>query len=288
MKTNLGLIGLAVIAVIAWMSAYTVDQRERVILFNLGKIKQVDMKPGLHFKLPFVNNVRRFDGRILTLDAQPEPFLTSEKKNVIVDFFVKWKIDDVAHFYRSTRGQEVVAQNRLLQIIKDGLRNEFAKRTINEAVSGERNDIMAAINTSSNTLAKDLGIVVVDVRISRIDFSEEISDSVYDRMRAERARIAEEFRAAGREESERLRAGADKERTVIVANSFRDAQVLRGEGDAKSTEIYANTYTQDPEFYSFYRSLESYRKSFSSGSDIMMLDPDGEFFRYFNESKSGK
>lgn len=281
MKSKLLLALLAVIAVIAYMSAYFVDQREKVILFNLGKIKEVDMKPGLHFKLPLVNNVAKFDGRILTLDETPERFLTNEKKNVMVDFYVKWRIDDVGQYYRSTRGQERNAQSRLSQIIKDGLRNEFAKRTIRQAVSGERGDIMKSIVETSRELAKDLGIQVVDVRISRIDLPQETSASVHERMRAERERIANELRAEGKEASEKIRAEADKQRTVLIAQAYREAQELRGAGDAKSAEIYANAYEKDPDFYSFYRSLESYRKSFQNKGDLLVLEPDSEFFRYF-------
>lgn len=277
---------IIVLAVVLGLSAYTVDQRERVILFTWGKIKQVNVEPGLHFKVPFVQNIRRLDGRILTLDAQPEHFLTSEKKNVIVDFFVKWRIDDVAQFYTATRGQESVAQNRLLQILKDGLRNEFAKRTILEVISGERSKIMVSIHETSNSQAKELGVEVVDVRISRIDFSEKNSESVYKRMRAERARIAKEFRATGAEAAERIRASADKDRTIIVAEAYKESQIVRGAGDAQAADIYAVAYSGDPEFYSFYRSLESYRKSFQSGTDVMLLDPESEFFRYFNAPKA--
>ncbi|HID82060.1 MAG TPA: protease modulator HflC [Chromatiales bacterium] len=263
------------------MSAFIVDQREKVILFNLGKIRQVDLKPGLHFKWPFVNNVIKFDGRILTLDESPEQFLTSEKKNVMVDFYVKWRIEDVGQFYRATGGQERSAEVRLSQIIKDGLRNEFAKRTIRQVVSGERGDIMKSINEISRELAKGLGIEVVDVRISRIDLPERISESVYDRMRAERSRIAKELRAQGQEAAERIRADADRQRTILLAEAYREAQQLRGAGDAKSAETYANAYQKDPEFYSFYRSLQSYRKAFQNKSDLMVLDPDSDFFRYF-------
>ncbi len=276
---------IVVLAILLGLSAYTVDQRERVILFTWGKIKQVDVEPGLHFKIPFMQKIRRFDGRILTLDAQPEHFLTSEKKNVIVDFFVKWRISDVAQYYKATRGQESVAQNRLLQMLKDGLRNEFATRTIREAISGERSKIMISIHETSNALSQELGVDVVDVRISRIDFSETNSESVYKRMRAERARIAKEFRATGAEAAERIRASADKDRTIIVAEAYKESQQLRGAGDAKAADIYALAYSGDPEFYSFYRSLESYRKSFQSGTDVMMLDPESEFFRYFNAPK---
>lgn len=268
----------------AAMSAYTVDEREKVLLFSLGEIKQADLEPGLHFKVPIVNNVKKFDSRILTLDARPERFLTSEKKNVTVDFFVKWRIDDVSQYYRSTRGQERAAQSRLSQIIKDGLRNEFAKRTIQEAVSGERQEIMQAINESSNTLAAELGIDVVDVRISQIDLPDEVSDSVYQRMRAERARIAKELRAQGQEEAEKIRADADKQRAVILADAYKVAQQTRGEGDARAAEVSANAYEKNAEFYSFYRSMESYRKALSGGNDVMVLEPDSEFFRYFDKA----
>lgn len=286
MKTKILLVLLAFVAAIIWMSAYFIDQREKAILFNLGKIKEVDMKPGLHFKVPLVNNVLKFDGRILTLDESPERFLTNEKKNVMVDFYVKWRISDVSQYYRSTRGQERIAQSRLSQIIKDGLRNEFAKRTIRQAVSGERGDIMKSINETSRELSKDLGIEVVDVRISRIDLPQEISASVHERMRAERERIANELRAEGKEASEKIRAEADKQRTVLIAEAYRDAQEFRGAGDAKSAQVYADAYGEDPDFYSFYRSLQSYRKSFHNKGDLMVLEPDSDFFRYF-KSPSG-
>lgn len=266
------------------MSAYTVDEREKVLLFSLGEIKDANLEPGLHFKVPLVNNVKRFDARILTLDARPERFLTSEKKNVTVDFFVKWRIDDISQYYRATRGEERAAQSRLSQIIKDGLRNEFAKRTIQEAVSGERQEIMQAINASSSALASELGIDVVDVRISQIDLPDEVSESVYQRMRAERARIAKELRAEGQEAAEKIRAGADKERAVILADAYKVAQETRGSGDAKAAGVSADAYQKNAEFYSFYRSMESYRKALSGGSDVMVLEPDSEFFRYFGNS----
>lgn len=274
---------LIVVAGLA-LSAYTVDEREKVLLFSLGEIKGADLKPGLHFKVPLVNNVKKFDARVLTLDARPERFLTSEKKNVTVDFFVKWRIADISQYYRSTRGQERAAQSRLSQIIKDGLRNEFAKRTIQEAVSGERQEIMAAINESSDTLARELGIEVVDVRISQIDLPDEVSESVYQRMRAERARIAKELRAQGQEQAEIIRAGADKDRAVTLANAYKEAQQTRGQGDAEAARISAEAYEKNPEFYSFYRSMESYRKALSGGNDVMVLEPDSEFFRYFGKA----
>lgn len=283
------LIGVvAALVLLISMSAYTVDEREKALLFSLGEIKDANLDPGLHFKMPLVNNVLKFDARILTLDAQPERFLTVEKKNVTVDFFVKWRIEDVARYYRATRGQERLAMSRLSQIIKDGLRNEFAKRTIQQVVSGERTEIMASINTRSKGLAGELGIGVVDVRISQIDLPAEVSDSVYERMRAERARIAKELRAQGQEAAERLRAAADRERTVLLANAYKDSQILRGEGDAQAAEIYAKAYSVDPDFYSFHRSMESYRNSFRDRSDLMVLEPQSEFFRYFKGPKGLK
>ncbi len=279
------LIILAVLAAfIVSSTAYTIDERDKALLFSLGEIKDDNLQPGLHFKWPFVNNVRKFDSRILTLDAQPERFLTVEKKNVTVDFFVKWRIDNVGQYYRSTRGIEANAQARLAQIIKDGLRNEFAKRTIQQTVSGERSEIMSSINTISQELARDLGIDVVDVRISRIDLPDEVSESVYQRMRAERARIAKELRAKGREESERIRASADRKRTVILANAYKESQESRGEGDAKAAEIYAGAYGKNTKFYDFYRSMEAYRKSFNNKRDLMVLDPNSEFFKYFGNA----
>lgn len=276
------------LAVVLVLSTYVVDQRERALLFSLGEIKRSDIEPGLHFKFPLINNVRKFDGRILTLDAQPERFLTSEKKNVIVDFFVKWRIADVAQYYRATRGQERNALTRLSQIIKDRLRNEFGKRTIQEAVSGERSEIMDILQINANQVAKGLGIAVVDVRISRIDLPDEVSDSVYDRMRAERERTARDFRARGMEAAERIRASADRERTILLANAFRDSELIRGDGDAKAAEIYANAFNQNSEFYAFTRRLNAYINTFNGKDDIMILEPDSDFFRYFHQPEASR
>ncbi|MGI9305099.1 MAG: protease modulator HflC [Gammaproteobacteria bacterium] len=278
-----GIIG-AIIALAIWASTYTVQQYEKAILFQLGEIKRDDIKPGLHFKLPFLNNVRTFDARILTLDAQPERFLTVEKKNVRVDFFVKWRIDEVGQYFRATRGEESNAENRLAQIIKDGLRNEFGRRTIRQAVSGERREIMDNLEQKADVLAKALGIRIVDVRISQINLPDEVSDSVYQRMSAERERVAKDFRARGLEVAEKIRAEADRERTVILANAYRDAEQIRGDGDARAAELYAGAYGKNPEFYSFYRSLNAYREAFSGKNDMLILDPGGDFFRYFNKS----
>ena len=278
-----GLIGilLVVAVVIVSFSIFTVNERERAILFRLGEIVKTDFEPGLHWKTPFVNNVRKFDSRIQTLDAEPERYLTGEKKNLIVDSFVKWRIQDVANYFTATGGDAVRANLRLSQIVKDGLRGEFAKRTINEAVSGERLQIMTLITKQANAEAEAFGIEIVDVRIKRIDFPSEISDSVYRRMRAERERVAKDLRSRGAESAEKIRAEADRQRTVIIADAFRDAEVLRGEGDAVATEIYAVAYGKDIEFYSLYRSLNAYKRVFASKNDILVIEPDSEFFKYF-------
>ena len=276
---------LGLVAVLVSMTAYTIDERDKAALFRLGEITNAELKPGLHFKWPFVNNVKKFDSRVLTLDAQPERFLTVEKKNVTVDFFVKWRISNLAQYFRATRGLERNAQSRLAQIIKDGLRNEFAKRTIQQVVSGERQEIMRSINELSQALTHELGIDVVDVRISRIDLPDEVSDSVYQRMRAERGRIAKELRAQGHEAAERIRAAADRQETIILANAYRDGETVRGEGDAAATDAYAAAYGANPEYFSFYRRMESYKKTFNNKGDLMVMEPDSEFFRYFKDPK---
>ena len=285
MKGKMLLILLIVAVVLGRMSIYTVDQREKAILFRLGEIIKADMAPGLHFKIPVINNARTFDARILTLNARPESFLTVEKKNVTVDFFVKWRINDVSQYYRATRGEERNAQSRLSQIMKDGLRNEFGKRTIRQVVSGERSEIMDILQVKANNLARELGIEIVDVRVSRIDLPDDVSDSVYERMRAERNRVARDFRARGQEQAERLRAEADRKHTEITAEAYREAEKIRGEGDAQAAKTYAEAYEQDPEFYSFLRSINAYVNSFSGKSDMLLLEPDSKFFRYFSNPK---
>ena len=287
MSTKFPLLALlAVVVGLIVSSMYTVSEKEKAIIFQLGELKDADIQPGLHWKWPLVNNVKKFDSRILTLDAQPESFLTSEKKNVLVDFFVKWRIEDVGQFYVATSGgDEDVAKSRMAQIIKDELRDEFSKRTIQEAISGGRNEITVNMKKKANAKTKELGVEVVDVRVSRIDYSQSISGSVYDRMKAERFRVAKDLRARGKEEAEVLRAKADRERQVIIANAYRDSEKVRGEGDAKATEIYAKAYSQDEEFYSFIRSLSAYTKTFSGKNDILIMEPDSEFFRYFKKSE---
>lgn len=279
-KALVGIV-IAVIVVLASSSLYVVNEREKAIKFRLGEIVTTNIEPGLHWQTPFINNVRKFDSRIQTLDAEPERYLTGEKKNLIVDSFVKWRIKDVANYYTATGGDAVRANLRMSQIIKDGLRGEFAKRTINEAVSGERQEIMNTITVQANKQAEPFGIEIVDVRIKRIDFPSDISDSVYRRMRSERQRVAKDLRSRGAEEAEKIRAEADRQRTVISADAYRDAETLRGEGDATATDIYAKAYGRDLEFYSLYRSLNAYRTTFASKSDILVIEPNSEFFKYF-------
>jgi membrane protease subunit HflC len=275
-----GIIILALL-IVGSFSIFTVHEREKAILFRLGEIVKTDFTPGLYLKMPFVNNVRLFDARIQTLDAEPERYLTSEKKNVIVDAFVKWRIGDVQRYFTSTGGDPNTANSRLSQIIKDGLRGEFGKRTIQEVVSGERKEIMDILTAQANEQAKTFGIDLVDVRIKRIDLAKEISDSVYRRMEAERLRVAKDLRARGAETAEIIRAEADRQRTVLLAEAYRDAQTIRGEGDGAAAKIYADAYNNDKEFYALYRSLSAYRNTFSDKGDVLVVEPDSEFFKYF-------
>ncbi len=281
------LLVVSVVAVfIAANSAYVVNEFQRGVLLRLGKVIDNDLQPGLHFKAPFVDNVRKFDARILTLDARPERFLTVEKKSMMVDSYAKWRIIDVGKFYTATNGEEDRAQRLLAQRISEGLRNEFANRSLQDVVSGERNQLMLDIADELNRFTQtSLGVEIVDVRVKKIDLPDEVREPVYSRMRAEREREAREHRAKGKEQSERIRADADRQQTIIKANAYRDSEFLRGEGDAKAAAIYAKAYKRDPEFYAFVRSLTAYKATFSSKSDIMLLDPDSDFFRYLNSSK---
>jgi membrane protease subunit HflC len=292
MRNRLGaiLVGVLLALIVGAMSLYVVDQRQNAILFRLGEVVEIKTAPGLYFKIPLLDNVRYFDVRILTIDtAEPERFLTSEKKNVLVDLFVKWRITDVRQYYVSVQGNEALAQTRLLQTINDGLRAEFGNRTVHEVVSGERDKIMNLMREKANEDAVKIGVEVLDVRLKRVDLPQEVSVDVYRRMEAERKRVANELRSTGAAESERIRAEADKEREVIVAQAYREAQRIKGEGDAKATAIYARAYEQNPEFYSFYRSLEAYRASFRDRSDVLVLEPSSEFFKYLRSSgRQGK
>lgn len=287
-KSTTGLILLAVIAGLLVDSFFIVDERNHAVVLQLGEMKGTDYEPGLHIKLPLVQNVRYFDRRILSLDKQPERFLTLEKKNVQVDFFAKWRIKDVGRYYRATGGFENVALERLSDIINRGLRNEFGTRTIQEAVSGERREIVNALQQSASEKVDELGIELVDVRVKRIDLPDTVSDSVYERMRAERTRVAADLRARGHEVAEGIRAEADREREVILANAYRESEQLRGNGDAEATAIYAGAYGKNPEFYSFYRSLEVYRAAMAGSDNLMVLEPDSDLFRYFRSPAGDK
>jgi modulator of FtsH protease HflC len=284
-------ISLILAAAIVWlgsMSFFIVEQRELAIKFRLGEFDRADYTPGIYFKIPFINNVRKFERRIMTLDAKPERYLTLEKKNVIVDSFIKWRIADVASYYKTMAGDERRAGQRLSQVIKNGLRDEFGKRTIQEAISGERAQIMNVITAQIEEQAKQFGIEVVDVRIKRIELPPEVSGSVYQRMRAERDRVAKELRSRGAEAAERVRADADRQRTVILAEAYRDAERLRGEGDGKASDIYAKAFSKDAKFYELYRSLTAYKNVFNSQSDVLVLDPNSEFFKYFKDAQGTK
>jgi membrane protease subunit HflC len=274
--------GLAFLAFLALGLFFTVDEREKVVVVQLGKIKGTDYGPGLHFKVPIADEVRRFDGRILTLDNEEERFLTLEKKNLIVDFFVKWRIQDVGTYYRATGGDEIKALDRMSKIIKGGLRDEFGARTVQEAVSGERAEITKKLLVVANSQVGDLGIEVVDIRVKRIDLPDQVTRSVYERMESERKRVANDLRAKGDEAAERIRADVDRQREVILAEAYRDAERTRGLGDAEAAEIYAKAYGRNPEFYSFYRSLLVYKSTLRDKDDVLVLEPEGEFFRYFN------
>ena len=283
MKAGLNFLAVIVAVVFAVLAAsiFTVDQRQFAIVFQLGEVREVIAKPGLYFKLPLIQNVRYFDNRILTLDStEPERFITSEKKNVLVDSFVKWKIVDPKLYYISVDGVEARAKTRLSQTVNAGLREEVGKRTVHDVVSGERDKIMEQMREKADFDARKIGVEIVDVRVKRVDLPTEVSESVYRRMEAERKRVANELRSEGSAEAEKIRADADKQREVIVAKAYRDAQIIKGEGDAKAAAIYADAFNQNPEFYAFYRSLEAYRGSFKSKSDVIVVEPNSDFFKY--------
>ena len=283
MKAGLNFVAVIVAVVFAVLAAsiFTVDHRQFAIVFQLGEVREVIAKPGLYFKLPLIQNVRYFDNRILTLDStEPERFITSEKKNVLVDSFVKWKIVDPKLYYISVDGVEARAKTRLSQTVNAGLREEFGKRTVHDVVSGERDKIMEQMREKADFDARKIGVEIVDVRVKRVDLPTEVSESVYRRMEAERKLVANELRSEGSAEAEKIRADADKQREVIVAKAYRDAQIIKGEGDAKAAAIYADAFNQNPEFYAFYRSLEAYRGSFKSKSDVIVVEPNSDFFKY--------
>ncbi|MGZ8216440.1 protease modulator HflC [Methylomagnum sp.] len=280
------LIGAAALAALLLGSTmvFTVSETEKAILLEFKKIVRADFEPGLHFKLPY-RQVKKYDDRILTLESKPERFLTSEKKNVIVDWFVKWRIDDVAKFYTSVAGDKAQANIRLDQITKDAMRSEFSKKTIRDLVSSERGQTRDVLTKMVNPAVDNLGIEVLDIRVMRIDLPEEVSSSVYKRMEAERARVAREFQSRGKEAAERIRAEADRQHDVLLANAYKDAEIRRGEGDATASDIYAQAYGKNREFFQFNRSLMAYRQSFKDENDLIVLEPDSEFFQYFKKLK---
>ncbi len=281
--------GIALTAlIVASMTLFTVDQRQYAIVLQLGEIKDVIKEPGLRFKWPLIQNVRYFERRIMTFDSpEPERFITSEKKNVLVDAFVKWRIVDPRLYYVSVAGDEARATIRLAQTVNAGLREEFGKRTVHEVVSGQREDIMEQMRSKADADTRKIGVQVIDVRLKRVDLPTEVSESVYRRMEAERKRVANELRSQGAAEAERIRADADRQREIIVAEAYRDAQKLKGEGDAKATAVYANAFGRSPEFYAFYRSLEAYRQSFRSKNDVMVVEPSADFFKYLKSPGPG-
>ena len=286
MKSQIVLAIIVVLFFLVTSSLFIVDQRQKAIVFQLGEVVSVKKSPGLYFKIPMVQNVRFFDSRILTMDAEePERFITSEKKNVLVDLFVKWRIIDVKQYYISVRGDEALARVRLAQTVNSSLRDEFGNRTVHEVVSGQRDNIMEIMRQKADSDARKIGVEVVDVRLKRVDLPKEVSESVYRRMEAERKRVANELRSTGFADSEKIRSNADRQREVILAKAYRDAQKTKGEGDAKATRIYAEAFQRNPEFYAFYRSLEAYKQSFQNKSDMMVLEPNSEFFKYLKSSR---
>lgn len=286
-KSNILISALSFILVLlAFNSLYVVTEIQRAVLLRFGEIIKFDVEPGLHFKIPVINTVKYFDSRILTLDADPQRYLTSEKKALMVDSFIKWRIKDVAKYFTTTGGDEERAKRLLSQRVDTGLRNEFGVRTVKEVVSGERDQLMNSLAAQLDRIAqKELGVEVVDLRVKRIDLPIEVSDSVYNRMRTERERLARELRAQGNEVAERIRATADKDKTVIIADAYREAEETKGYGDATATATYAAAYSKDPEFYDFTRSLKAYQETFTSKGDILLIDPDSDFFKYLEHSK---
>ncbi|MRD73798.1 protease modulator HflC [Rhodocyclus tenuis] len=290
MRTGLNVFAVALVAILGVLSAsiFTVDQRQYAIVFQLGEVRDVIAEPGLYLKWPMIQNVRYFDKRILTLDsAEPERFITSEKKNVLVDSYVKWRIIDPKLYYVSVSGDEARARTRLSQTVNAGLREEFGKRTVHDVVSGERDQIMEQMRQKADLDARKIGVQIVDVRVKRVDLPLEVSESVYRRMEAERKRVANELRSQGAAESEKIRADADRQREVIIAEAYRDAQKVKGEGDAKASAIYAQAFSANPEFYAFYRSLEAYSGAFRNKSDVMVVEPNSEFFKYMKSIGKG-
>jgi membrane protease subunit HflC len=285
----IALIVAAVVALLLAMGVYTIDQRKAAVKFQLGEVVSVQTDPGLYFLVPVMQNVRLFDTRIQTLESKdPERFLTSENKNVLVDSFVKWRVIDVKQYYVSVRGDPIAAESRIAQTVNDALRAEFARRTVHDVVSGERDKVMTTVAERVDNDVRRIGVAIVDVRLKRVDLVPEISSDVYRRMESERKRVANELRATGQAEGEKIKADADRQKQVIVAEAYRDAQRTKGEGDAQASRIYAEAYNRNPEFFSFYRSMEAYRESFRNKSDVMILDPSSDFLKYLKNPGRGK
>jgi membrane protease subunit HflC len=285
-KLNIFLTILLILTVaVATQSLYVVNETERAVKLRFGEIVQFDVSPGLHFKWPILNSVRKFDARILTLDAPPQRYLTSEKKALMVDSFVKWRVKDVAKFYTTSGGDEDRLNRLLAQRVDTGLRNEFGVRTVKEVVSGERDQLMTTLSNNLDRVAQsELGVEIIDLRVKKIDLPQEVSESVYNRMRTERERLARELRAEGTEIAVEIRAKADKERTIILADAYKIAEETRGDGDAVATATYAEAYSKDPEFYDFTRSLKAYQATFENKGDILLINPDSDFFKYLDKS----
>ncbi|MBQ0713281.1 MAG: protease modulator HflC [Porticoccus sp.] len=280
------LVLLAALLLLGSSTLYVIQETEKAVKLRFGRLIQTDIQPGLHFKIPLAEKVRKFDARVLTLDAEPSSFFTVEKKRLIVDVFSKWRIVDVDTYYRATGGNEMVAQDRLASRVNDGLRNQFGARTLHEVVSGERDQLMEHLTDSLNTTVREsLGVEVVDVRVKGIDLPPEVSEQVYRRMKAEREKEARILRSEGGEQAEKIRADADRQKTILLANAYRDAEQTRGKGDAQATATYAKAYSKDAEFYAFVRSLNAYREAFSSKGDVLLVDPDSDFFHYLNSQK---
>lgn len=266
------------------LSAFTVNERELAIKLQVGEVVQAHYEPGLHFKIPVIQTVRKFPKRILNIDDAPQRVFTLDRTAMTVDYFVKWRIDDEVVFYTSTGGSQIVARDRLREIIKNSIVTEFGKRSIQEAISLERVELMQVMLSTASATAAGIGVKLVDFRVKQVEFVDVVRNSVYNQMREERARIAAETRAEGREAAELIKSTADRDRTVLLAEAYRDGQIIRGEGDARAADIYASAYTKDPEFYAFYRSIEAYRNALGKAGDILVLDPNNEFFRYLNQS----
>jgi len=280
----MGVIALLLIAVVLSGTIYTVDEREKALVFRFGEIRKDSDKAGIHLKVPIVNNVKKYDARIQTMDAAPESYLTVEKKNLLVDSFVKWRIADISKYYNRVGGQKSNAELRLRQKVNDSLRREFGNRSVQAVISGDREKIMEDVQKATNDEAGAYGVEVVDVRLKRVDLDPSISGQVYKRMEAERSRVAKELRAKGAEAAERIRADADRQREILVAEAVKESEQIRGEGEAQATSVYARAFDEDREFYNLYRSLNAYKQTFDGKDDLIVLEPDSEFFKYFKQN----